>query len=251
MGFFQEKFDPSFHPPVNRILNNGYIPFPANGKDHGTLYADWGLEYADLALRIKTNKYHFRHELLLDVAAHLVWCSNAITGVYDYQIIDWRSDQVRRQDVYLAAPSSETNHVQADFIARCYENLRRGDNPEVEEAVFDTLFQIVEHRPRHKRLNFLPRVSDIATSSTVMCVAFPESFLPELPFSEEDIDSCQHPESRLQALLRLSMIASNAYYWLRYQQKITAVCNIKAGQGVLVCRPCVGQPMKPGIRLAR
>lgn len=217
-------------------LQGANLHFLTRLENKETLYTEWGLTFSHIISRIATDRYRSRRELLIDLAAHLIWHGNCLNERYDYRAESFGDIRKSRDALYLAPPTPGNADEIKRFLSWCFHRLKKGEACDVEEIVFSSLLNIVANKPYYREFCSLVYLPETSGASMQPCISFHDPFLTGPVFDEDDMElsNCSDPAAK--TLLRMTMIASNEFFWLYYTHRVMPFANLQDDDSVLTIR---------------
>ena len=184
--------------------------------------------------------YSTRYELMRDVALNLFWTNRFAMTMYDKRPTRWRDVPRNRDDVFLPVcrPWKDAERKVA-AIQELFAALPATWNGEVEDRIFQVLFDVLRHRsstppscrPSSPRS---PRSSPEPESLTYSL----DVYDPDYPvYGYQQILDCTEEVAELEALHRWAMVLHNQYPWDRTQTRLTPVGELRDDDYVIVFHP--------------
>ncbi|MBV8347670.1 MAG: ketoacyl-ACP synthase III, partial [Mycolicibacterium sp.] len=101
----------------------------------------------DILERIKTGAYQTKFELMRDMALNLFWANRFKITMYDVQPTRWADVPRRRDDVFVPILTPwEDRETKVSAVQSAYPGLRAQWDAEVEDSIFEILFDVFGHR---------------------------------------------------------------------------------------------------------
>lgn len=190
--------------------------------------------------RIKAGAYQTKFELMRDMALNLFWANRFKITMYDVQPTRWADVPRHRDDVFVPIQTpwkdSETK-VAAVFSA--YPNLPAKWNDEVEDGIFEILFDVFAHRRNHatKLSPIVPTVADLVSDPANQTLRL-NRYDPDFRrYSYNEIIDCNEDVAELEALHRWSMVLHNQYPWSRSDAVLTPVSELRDDDYIVLFHP--------------
>src|SRR5436309_1414192 len=160
---------------------------------------------AVLLERLEAGGYFGRHDLLRDLALHLLWADRYAIAMFERRPTRWRDVPRGRDDVFLAlrTPWNESERTLA-AVEAAYDRLPASWDADVEDSIFRTLFDVL----RHKRYDataaspLAPAVDELTGDPEHLADRL-AAYDPSFPiFGYERILDCHQEVPELEALHR-------------------------------------------------
>ena len=104
----------------------------------------------DILERIKTGAYQTRFELMRDMALNLFWANRFKITMYEVQPTRWADVPRSRDDVYVPILTPwEDRETKVTAVMSAYPGLAAQWDAEVEDSIFEILFDVFGHRRNH------------------------------------------------------------------------------------------------------
>src|SRR3954447_13712347 len=194
----------------------------------------------DILSRVQSGAYGTRYDLLRDVALNLLWVNRYAITMYEKRPTRWRDVPRRREDVFLPVLTPwEDGERKVAAVARAYDALPSGPDPEAEDRIFGSLFDVFAHRPHHatELPAIKPTLAEILAdpSSLTFCLARYDPDYPVHGF--EAIRDCRERVPELESLHRLAMVLHDQYPWDRERARLKAVGELEDDDFVVLFAP--------------
>ncbi len=190
--------------------------------------------------QIKTGAYQSKFELMRDMALNLFWANRFKMTMFDVRPTRWADVPRTRDDVFVPVQTpwheAETK-VSAVFSA--YPNLPAQWDDEVEDSIFEILFDVFGHRRNHatKLSPVVPTVAELLSNPGNQTLRL-NKFDPDFRrYSYTEIIDCNEDVAELEALHRWSMVLHNQYPWGRSEAALVAVSELRDDDYVVVFHP--------------
>src|SRR3954453_12148756 len=194
----------------------------------------------DILERIEDSGYESRYELMRAVALNLVWVNRYAMTMYEKRPTRWRDVPRKRDDVFLPILTPwEDGERKVAAVARAYEALPSGPDPEAEDRIFGTLFDVFAHRPHHatELPAIKPTVAEILADASNLTFSLDE-YDPDYPVHGfEAIRDCRERVPELESLHRLAMVLHDQYPWDRERARLKAVGELEDDDFVVLFAP--------------
>ncbi len=194
----------------------------------------------DILEQIKTGAYQTKFELMRDMALNLFWANRFKITMYDVQPTRWADVPRRRDDLFVPILTPwEDRETKVSAVMSAYPNLPEQWDAEVEDSIFEVLFDVFGHRRNHatKLSPVVPTVADLLTNpgnQTLRLNRYDPDFRR---YSYAEIIDCNEDVAELEALRRWSMVLHNQYPWDRGEAALTPVGELRDDDYVVVFCP--------------
>jgi 3-oxoacyl-[acyl-carrier-protein] synthase-3 len=194
----------------------------------------------DIMTHVENGTYDSRYALLRDIALNLFWINRFAMTMYDKRPTRWRDVPRTRSDVFLPVLTPwEGGDRKVAAVLAAYPTLPARWDADVEDRIFDMLFDVYGHRKHHGTT--LPAIKP----TVAQCLADPSSLTFRLPkydpdypmYGFSDIVDCYEEVPELQALHRWAMVLHNQYPWDRAHAELTEVGKLKDDDYVVLFYP--------------
>jgi 3-oxoacyl-(acyl-carrier-protein) synthase III len=194
----------------------------------------------DILNRVEAGAYTSRYELLRDLALNLFWTNRFALTLYEKRPTRWADVPRNRKDVFLpiVTPWVDGDRKVA-AVKSAYAALAPTWNREVEDRIFNTLFDVFGHRRHHATdlPTIKPTVAEILSDPTNLTFRLP-SYDPDFPmFDYGDIIDSAEDVPELEALSRWSKVLHNQYPWDRAHAELVEVGQLRDEDYVVVMHP--------------
>jgi 3-oxoacyl-[acyl-carrier-protein] synthase-3 len=195
---------------------------------------------SDILARVQSGAYPSRHELLRDLALHLLWVNRYAITMYVKRPTRWRDVPRGRDDVFVQvlAPWEDGERTVA-AVGAAYRALPARWNAKTEDAIFAELFGLFRYR-RHQA-NDLPPIP--LTLKEALLDPGSRTYHvrrhdPDFPvFTTQQIIDCEAEVPELEALQRWSMVLHNQHPWDRAQSRLTRLSELGDDDFVVLYHP--------------
>jgi 3-oxoacyl-(acyl-carrier-protein) synthase III len=194
----------------------------------------------DILERIKTGAYQTKFELMRDMALNLFWANRFKITMYDVQPTRWADVPRSRDDVFVPILTPwEDRESKVTAVMSAYPGLPAQWDPEVEDSIFEILFDVFGHRRNHatKLSAVVPTVADLLSdpgNQTLRLNRYDPDFRR---YSYAEIIDCNEDVAELEALRRWSMVLHNQYPWSRSEATLVPVGELRDDDYVVVFHP--------------
>jgi 3-oxoacyl-[acyl-carrier-protein] synthase III len=194
----------------------------------------------DILERIKTGGYQTKFELMRDMALNLFWANRYKMTMYDVQPTRWADVPRTRDDVFIPIQTPwEGSDTKVSAVFSAYPNLPAQWDAEVEDSIFEILFDVFGHRRNHatKLSAVVPTVAELVAdpgNQTLRLNRYDPDFRR---YSYDEIIDCDEDVAELEALRRWSMVLHNQYPWSRSDAALATVEELRDDDYVVVFHP--------------
>ena len=194
----------------------------------------------DILERIKTGGYQTKFELMRDMALNLFWANRFKMTMYDVRPTRWADVPRNRDDIFIPIQTPwEERETKVTAVQSAYPGLAAQWDAEVEDSIFEILFDVFGHRRNHatKLSAVVPTVADLLSdpgNQTLRLNRYDPDFRR---YSYAEIIDCNEDVAELEALRRWSMVLHNQYPWSRSDAALTAVKELRDDDYVVVFHP--------------
>jgi len=199
--------------------------------------APTGTEILD---RIESGAYPGRFELLRDLGQDLFWVNRYSMTMYEKRPTRWRDLAKHRADVFLPVLTPwEDGERKVAAVGSAYAELPATWDAEVEDRVFDLLFDVFRHKLHHatELPAIKPTVPEFLDLPEALTFVMPEHD-PDFPvFGVEDILDADEKVPELEALTRWAMVVHNQYPWDRSRTELRRPADIGPDDFVVAFHP--------------
>ena len=238
------------------INKHGKIVFPANCFPDLDFSTFESLEQLDAVIRrdfdskaptgtdileqIKTGAYQTKFELMRDMALNLFWANRYKITMYDVRPTRWGDVPRSRDDLFVPILTPwEDRETKVTAVQSAYPGLPAQWDAEVEDSIFEILFDVFGHRKNHAtRLSaVIPTVADLLSDPGNQTLRL-NRYDPDFPmYSYAEIIDCNEDVAELEALRRWSMVLHNQYPWSRSEASLVPVEKLRDDDHVVVFLP--------------
>ena len=194
----------------------------------------------DIVEGIKTGAYQSKFELMRDMALNLFWANRFKITMYDVRPTRWADVPRRRDDLFVPILTPwKDRDTKVSAVQSAYPNLPAQWNAEVEDRVFEVLFDVFGHRRNHatKLSAVVPTVADLLADPANQTLRL-NRYDPDFPmYSYTEIIDCNEEVAELEALRRWSMVLHNQYPWDRSEATLVPVSELGDDDYVVVFHP--------------
>ncbi|CAN5885897.1 hypothetical protein BH20ACT6_BH20ACT6_04870 [soil metagenome] len=194
----------------------------------------------DILQRIDDGHYGDRYALMRDLALNLFWTNRFAMTMYEKRPTRWGDLPRTRADVFLPILTPwENGDRKVAAVQQAYESLPATWNAEVEDRIFDLLFDVFGHRKHHAAdlPSIKPTVAEMLTDPRNLTFRLP-SYDPDYPvYGFDDIIDCAEDVAELEALHRWAMVLHNQYPWDRSQAELVEVGQLRDEDYVVAFHP--------------
>jgi 3-oxoacyl-[acyl-carrier-protein] synthase-3 len=195
---------------------------------------------SDILNRIKTGDYQTKYELMRDMALNLFWANRYAMTMYEVTPTRWADVPRRRNDVYVPIQTPwEEHETKVSAVFSAYPNLTAQWDAEVEDGIFEILFDVFGHRRSHAtRLTaVIPTVAELMSDPNNQTLRL-KRYDPDFRrYSYAEIIDCAEYVPELEALGRWSMVLHNQYPWSRSEAALVPVSELQDDDYVVVFHP--------------
>ena len=194
----------------------------------------------DILERIKTGAYQTKFELMRDMALNLFWANRFKMTMYDVRPTRWADVPRSRDDIFIPIQTPwEDRETKVTAVQSAYPGLAAQWDAEVEDSIFEILFDVFGHRRNHatKLSAVVPTVAELLSdpgNQTLRLNRYDPDFRR---YSYAEIIDCNEDVAELEALRRWSMVLHNQYPWSRSDAALTAVKELRDDDYVVVFHP--------------
>ena len=194
----------------------------------------------DILERIKTGAYQTKFELMRDMALNLFWANRYKITMYDVRPTRWGDVPRSRDDLFVPILTPwEDRETKVTAVQSAYPGLPAQWDAEVEDSIFEILFDVFGHRKNHAtRLSaVIPTVADLLSDPGNQTLRL-NRYDPDFPmYSYAEIIDCNEDVAELEALRRWSMVLHNQYPWSRSEASLVPVEKLRDDDHVVVFLP--------------
>ncbi len=190
--------------------------------------------------RIESGAYPGRFELLRDLGQDLFWVNRFSMTMYEKRPTRWRDVAKRRTDVFLPVLTPwEDGKRKVAAVERAYAELPATWDADVEDEVFDLLFDVFRHKLHHatELPAIKPTVAEFLDQPDALTFVTPDHD-PDYPtFGVEAILDADETVPELEALVRWAMVLHNQYPWDRSRTELRRAGDIGPDDFVVAFHP--------------
>src|ERR1700752_363270 len=194
----------------------------------------------DILERIKTGSYQSKFELMRDMALTLFWANRFKITMYDVLPTRWADVPRHRDDVFVPNQTAwQDRETKVSAVFSAYPNLPAQWDDEVEDSIFEVLFDVFGHRRNHatKLSSVVPTVAELLSDPSNQTLRL-NRFDPDFRrYSYTEIIDCDEEVPELEALRRWSMVLHNQYPWSRNEAALTTVGELRDDDYIVVFHP--------------
>jgi 3-oxoacyl-[acyl-carrier-protein] synthase-3 len=194
----------------------------------------------DILERIKTGSYQSKFELMRDMALNLFWANRFKITMYDVQPTRWADVPRLRDDVFVPIQTPwRDRETKVSAVFSAYPNLPAQWDDEVEDSIFEVLFDVFGQRRNHatKLSAVVPTVAELLSDPSNQTLRL-NRYNPDFRrYSYEEIIDCNEDVAELEALRRWSMVLHNQYPWSRSDAALAPVSELRDDDHVVVFYP--------------
>ena len=194
----------------------------------------------DILERIEDGGYESRYELMRAIALNLVWVNRYAMTMYEKRPMRWRDVPRKRDDVFLPILTPwEEGERKVAAVGRAYDALPPGPDPEAEDRIFATLFDVFAHRPHHatELPAIKPTVAAILADPANLTFHLAR-YDPDFPvYGFEAIRDCRESVPEVESLHRLAMVLHDQYPWDRACAGLKPVGELEDDDFVVLFAP--------------
>lgn len=194
----------------------------------------------DILERARTGGYETRYDLMRDLALNLFWANRFSITVYDKRPTRWGDVPRTRPDVFLPVLEPwEDGDAKIAAVQEAYPALPARWDAEVEDRVFDVLFDVYGNRRNHATTlpAVKPTVAEFLEQPGALTFRLPD-YDPDYPvFSYDDILDCDEDVPELEALHRWAMVLHNQYPWERSRVELARADQLRDDDHVVTFHP--------------
>jgi 3-oxoacyl-[acyl-carrier-protein] synthase III len=199
--------------------------------------APTGTEILD---QINSGAYLTKFALMRDMALNLFWANRFKITMYDVWPTRWADVPRGRDDVFVPILTPwEDRETKVAAVASAYPNLPAQWDANVEDSIFEVLFDVFGHRRNHatKLSPVIPTVAELLSDPANQTLRL-NRYDPDFRrYSYDEILDCNEDVAELEALRRWSMVLHNQYPWSRSEAALVAVENLRDDDYVVVFHP--------------
>jgi 3-oxoacyl-[acyl-carrier-protein] synthase III len=190
--------------------------------------------------QIKSGAYPTKFALMRDMALNLFWANRFKITMYDVWPTRWADVPRSRDDVFVPILTPwQDSETKVAAVAAAYPNLPAQWDADVEDSIFEILFDVFGHRRNHatKLSPVIPTVAELLSdpgNQTLRLNRYDPDFRR---YSYAEIIDCNEDVAELEALHRWSMVLHNQYPWARSEAALVAVKDLRDDDYVVVFHP--------------
>jgi 3-oxoacyl-(acyl-carrier-protein) synthase III len=190
--------------------------------------------------RINTGAYQSKFELMRDMALNLFWANRFKMTMYDVRPTRWADVPRRRDDIFIPIQTPWNDRdMKVTAVRSAYPGLPARWDAEVEDSIFEILFDVFGHRRNHatKLSAIVPTVTELLSdpgNQTLRLNRYDPDFRR---YGYAEIIDCNEDVAELEALRRWSMVLHNQYPWSRRDAALTTVKELRDDDYVVVFHP--------------
>ena len=194
----------------------------------------------DILERIKGGGYQSKFELMRDMALNLFWANRFKITMYEVRPTRWADVPRSRDDVFVPILTPwQDSETKVGAVQSAYPNLPAQWDADVEDDIFEILFDVFGHRRNHatKLSAGIPTVADLLAdpgNQTLRLNRYDPDFRR---YSYREIIDCNEDVAELEALRRWSMVLHNQYPWDRSEAALVANGELRDDDYVVVFHP--------------
>jgi 3-oxoacyl-[acyl-carrier-protein] synthase III len=190
--------------------------------------------------QINAGGYQSKFALMRDMALNLFWANRFKLTMYDVRPTRWADVPRSRDDVFVPILTPwEDSETKVGAVLSAYPNLPAQWDSEVEDSIFEVLFDVFGHRRNHatKLSAVIPTVADLLSDPGNQTLRL-DRYDPDFRrYSYDEIINCNEDVPELEALRRWSMVLHNQYPWARSEAALVAVGDLRDDDYVVVFYP--------------
>jgi 3-oxoacyl-[acyl-carrier-protein] synthase-3 len=194
----------------------------------------------DILEKVRTGAYASRYTLMRDLALNLFWANRFSITMYDKRPMRWADVPRTRPDVFLPVLEPwEDGETKVAAVQATYPTLPAEWDAEVEDRIFETLFDVFANRKHHATTlpAVKPTVAEFLEQPGNLTFRLPH-YDPDYPvYDYTDILDCDEDVPELEALHRWAMVLHNQYPWERSQVELTEAGQLKDDDYVVTFHP--------------
>ena len=174
------------------------------------------------------------------MALNLFWANRFKITMYDVRPTRWADVPRSRDDIFIPIQTPwEDRETKVTAVQSAYPGLAAQWDDEVEDSIFEILFDVFGHRRNHatKLSAVVPTVTELLSdpgNQTLRLNRYDPDFRR---YSYHEIIDCNEDVAELEALRRWSMVLHNQYPWSRSEAALTAVKELRDDDYVVVFHP--------------
>jgi 3-oxoacyl-[acyl-carrier-protein] synthase-3 len=194
----------------------------------------------DILEKVRTGAYTSRYALMRDLALNLFWANRFSITMYDKRPTRWADVPRTRSDVFLPVLEPwEEGETKVAAVGNAYPTLPAQWDAEVEDRIFETLFDVFANRKHHATTlpALKPTVAEFLETPGNLTFRLP-NYDPDYPvYDYTDILDCDEDVPELEALHRWAMVLHNQYPWERSQVELAEAGQLRDDDFVVAFHP--------------
>ena len=194
----------------------------------------------DILERIKAGEYRTKFDLMRDMALNLFWANRFKITMYDVQPTRCADVPRHRDDVFVPIQTPwQDRETKVSAVSSAFPNLPSKWDEEVEDSIFEILFDVFGHRRNHatKLSPVIPTVAELLSEPSNQTLRL-NRYDPDFRrYSYAEIIDCNEDVAELEALRRWSMVLHNQYPWSRSDAGLATVSELRDDDYVVVFHP--------------
>jgi 3-oxoacyl-[acyl-carrier-protein] synthase III len=195
---------------------------------------------SDILEKVRTGAYTSRYALMRDLALNLFWANRFSITMYDKRPTRWADVPRTRSDVFLPVLEPwEDGETKVAAVGNAYPTLPAQWDAEVEDRIFQTLFDVFANRKHHASTlpAVKPTVATFLETPGNLTFRLPH-YDPDFPvYGYDDILDCDEEVPELEALHRWAMVLHNQYPWERSQVELAEAGQLRDDDYVVAFHP--------------
>lgn len=168
--------------------------------------------------KVRTGRYDTRVALMRDMALNLFWTNRFAMTMYEKRPTRWGDVPRNRPDVFLPVLEPwEDGETKVAAVQEAYPTLPAQWDAEVEDRIFDVLFDVYGHRKHHATTlpAVKPTVAEFLRQPGALTFRLPTYDADYPVYDYTDILDCTEDVPELESLHRWAMVLHNQYPWDR------------------------------------
>jgi 3-oxoacyl-[acyl-carrier-protein] synthase-3 len=194
----------------------------------------------DILEKVRTGAYGSRYALMRDLALNLFWANRFSITMYDKRPTRWADVPRTRSDVFLPVLEPwEEGETKVAAVQTAYPTLPAQWDAEVEDRIFETLFDVFANRKHHATTlpALKPTVAQFLETPGNLTFRLP-NYDPDYPVHDyTEILDCNEDVPELEALHRWAMVLHNQYPWERSQVELAEAGQLRDDDFVVAFHP--------------
>jgi 3-oxoacyl-[acyl-carrier-protein] synthase-3 len=194
----------------------------------------------DILEKVRTGAYTNRYALMRDLALNLFWANRFSITMYDKRPTRWADVPRTRSDVFLPVLEPwEDGETKVAAVQTAYPTLPAEWDAEVEDRIFETLFDVFANRKHHAATlpAIKPTVAEFLETPSNLTFRLPH-YDPDYPVHDyTEILDCDEDVPELEALHRWAMVLHNQYPWDRSQVELAEAGQLRDDDYVVAFHP--------------